>query len=491
MATVLAPSRTDRAFERLYRRYVADVYRYVLAVLQNEADAEDATQNAFLCAYRAYERGERPERPLNWLIAIAHNVCRQRWRESARRPRIVQLKDEVPARAAEEESPNADEIRRALGFLAFNQRAALVMRELQGRSYEEIAAILGLSSAAVETLLFRARRALREQLEGGLSCGDAELALSRRADGQLTFAERGPLRAHLRECAECAALERRQRFRSSALKSLGAVPLPSSLGSFFGGSVAGTGAGIGAKAAAVVVAGVLGSGMSGDAIQDRKSGLEEPARAAAAVAQSTVAGTRATRPQPGVVRRTSVRGPRAEARRAVRGRAAAVRRRPSSVLGAQPVGAAAAPTLPADSAAPESESPDVAPTTDAPAPGEATVDAPGGAPEAPNVTMPSAPPVPPPAVPGPPATTVQKAPDRTTPTVSTPDPRAPVRTVPDAPDSDSDAGDETDADGKIPKLPELPELPGLPDLPDLTDVSVPTVELPEPPPPRTTTTRQP
>jgi RNA polymerase sigma factor (sigma-70 family) len=499
MATVLAPSRTDRAFERLYRRYVADVYRYVLAVLQNEADAEDATQQAFLCAYRAYERGERPERPLNWLIAIAHNVCRQRWRESARRPRVVQLEDEVPARAAEEESPNADEIRRALGFLAFNQRAALVMRELQGRSYEEIAGILGLSSSAVETLLFRARRALREQLEGGLSCGEAELALSRRADGQLTFAERGPLRAHLRECTECAALERRQRFRRSALKGLGAVPLPSSLGSFFGGGVAGTGAGIGAKAAAVVVAGMLGSGVSGDAIQDRKSALDEPARAAAAPARSAVAGTRATRPQPGVVRRTSLRERRAEPRRAVRGRAAAVRRRPSSALEAQPVGADAAASLPVDPAAPEPEASDVAPATDAPAPGEASVDAPGGAPEAPNVTVPSAPPVPPPAVPGPSATTVAKAPDRTAPTVSTPDPRAPVRTVPDAPDSDSDSDADADddidadADGKIPKLPELPELPelpGLPDLPKLPDVSVPRVELPESPP-RTTTTRQP
>jgi RNA polymerase sigma factor (sigma-70 family) len=297
MATVLAPSRADRAFERLYRRYVADVYRYVLAVLQNEADAEDAAQTAFLHAYRAYERGERAEKPLNWLIAIAHNVCRQRFRESARRPRLVELEeDSFAARETDDEAPRAEEIRRALGFLAFNQRAALVMRELQGRSYDEIGRILGVSNSAVETLLFRARRAMREQLEGGLTCGEAELALSKRADGELAFAERGRLRAHLRECAECASLERGLRFRRRAIRGIGLVPLPGSLGSFFGGGGAavgtggaaavGGGLGVGAKAAAVVVAGVLGSGLAGDATKVRASKIDEPAaRAAARTAQ--------------------------------------------------------------------------------------------------------------------------------------------------------------------------------------------------------------
>ncbi|TML74597.1 MAG: RNA polymerase sigma factor, partial [Actinobacteria bacterium] len=82
-------SRVDRTFERLYRRHVGDVYRYALAVMRNPADAEDVTQTAFLNAYRAFQNGESPERPHNWLIAIAHNVCRQRFRQSARRPKEV------------------------------------------------------------------------------------------------------------------------------------------------------------------------------------------------------------------------------------------------------------------------------------------------------------------------------------------------------------------------------------------------------------------
>ena len=68
--------RSDRAFERLYQRHVGDVYRYALAVMRNPTDAEDVTQTTFLNAYRAYvENGSRPEKPQNWLIAIAHNVC--------------------------------------------------------------------------------------------------------------------------------------------------------------------------------------------------------------------------------------------------------------------------------------------------------------------------------------------------------------------------------------------------------------------------------
>src|ERR671923_345713 len=182
MSTALlsrAPAR-DRAFEGLYRRHVHEVYRYVLAVLRNPADAEDATQATFLSAFRAFARGEEPEKPRNWLLKIAHNECRQRFRASARRPREVEWDERLAAPGVDETVPTVDEIRTALGHLSFNQRSALVMRELEGRSYDEIGEILDLSMSAVETRIFRARRALREQLEGGLTCGEAEAALSKR-----------------------------------------------------------------------------------------------------------------------------------------------------------------------------------------------------------------------------------------------------------------------------------------------------------------------
>ena len=80
--------RTDRAFERLYRSHVRDVYRYALAVLPTPEDAEDVTQTTFLNAYRVYGRGEAPSAPNTWLIGIAHELCQQRadtrrrWRRS-------------------------------------------------------------------------------------------------------------------------------------------------------------------------------------------------------------------------------------------------------------------------------------------------------------------------------------------------------------------------------------------------------------------------
>ena len=205
----------DEAFERLYRSYARDVYRYTLAVLRNPADAEDITQTTFLNAYRAYRRGEEPVRPRNWLIKIAHNACRSRHLRAVRRPQEVPFEETIAAiPIPTDETPKLEELLEALGRLPFNQRAALVMRELEGRSYAEIADTLEVSVAAVETLIFRARRTLRRD--------------------------------------------------RSLLGVLGSVQLPPSLGSFFGGgggAVAGGGVAIGSgllvKAALLVAAGVV------------------------------------------------------------------------------------------------------------------------------------------------------------------------------------------------------------------------------------------
>jgi RNA polymerase sigma factor (sigma-70 family) len=283
----------------MYRRHVGDVYRYALAVMRNPADAEDVTQTTFLNAYRAYtEKGNRPEKPQNWLIAIAHNVCRQRFRQSSRRPNEVTFEDDIADTLVDEDALTGDDIRRALGHLAFNQRAALVMRELEGRSYAEIAEILELSTSAVETLIFRARRALREQLEGTLTCGEAEFAISRQLDGRLPRRERGQLRAHLRECAECAGFARRQRAQRGALKTLALVPVPSSLTSLFGGGGATIGAGIAIKAAAAVTAGVVIGGAGYEGVQHAP--WRDSQRVAAAPRIQPVVGTHLTKRSAGL-----------------------------------------------------------------------------------------------------------------------------------------------------------------------------------------------
>jgi RNA polymerase sigma factor (sigma-70 family) len=282
---------TDRSFERLYRKHAHDVYRYALVVLRNQADAEDVTQTTFLNAYRAIQNGERPRSPQNWLISIAHNVCRQRFRQSQRRPNEVAYEEEIAETIVDEDAITAEDIRRALGHLAFNQRSALVMRELEGRSYQEIAEILGTSVSAVETLIFRARRALREQLEDGITCHEAELAISRQLDGRLSRKEKGALRAHLRECAECSGFARSQRAQRGAIKAIGAIPLPQSLASLFGGGGAATGGGLAAKAALVGAGAVLATGVGYEGVKQGivRSGGSTAASPAASEKQQQLA----------------------------------------------------------------------------------------------------------------------------------------------------------------------------------------------------------
>lgn len=221
--------RTDRAFERLYQQNVREVYRYALVVLRSPEDAEDVTQTAFFNAYRAFAQGERFDSPRTRLIGIAHELCHQRARHDERLDDLVQQVDEA---VPDEESPSKADLRRALGQLRFDQRAALIMREVEGRSYAEIAEILNVSLARVETLIFRARRDLREQLEGALTCHEAERAISRHLDGLLARSDRRALRTHVRDCGDCTAFARGQRAQRAALRALANVSLPSSLSSF-------------------------------------------------------------------------------------------------------------------------------------------------------------------------------------------------------------------------------------------------------------------
>jgi RNA polymerase sigma factor (sigma-70 family) len=162
MATRLG-MQLEREFEHLYRRHRREVYRSVLRDVRDPDEAEDVTQTAFLDAYRALQRGDEPLRPRAWLLTIARNAARRRYRARAAAPREVELDVELLI-ASGEAGPSAVEIRQALARLGARQRKALVLREIAGRSYAEIAAALDLSLPAVETLLFRARRALQREL---------------------------------------------------------------------------------------------------------------------------------------------------------------------------------------------------------------------------------------------------------------------------------------------------------------------------------------
>ena len=261
--SVAPTARADEECAALYRRHGPEILRYCSGRLVERADAEDVTQQVFVRAYGALLRGERVRLPRHWLLRIARNECR---RFAARRRRVEEVGfdeaiDVAPADEGARWSPA--EIRRALDELVPAQRQALVLRELEGRPYAEIARELRLTVSAVETLLFRARRSLREQLDGALACDAAEHALSLELDGRLPEEEQAGLRAHLRGCADCRRLARRHRAQRHALRTLLPAPLQGQVASLAGGggTAVGTGGAVAKVAAALLAAGAASTGV--------------------------------------------------------------------------------------------------------------------------------------------------------------------------------------------------------------------------------------
>lgn len=196
------------AFEHLYRRHRRSIYRYTLAVLANPQDAEDATQTTFMQAYRALAAGRPPRQPDRWLLVVARNVCRQRFREQRQSIRVQPLYDRIATVARDPAEPDVAELRQALSLVPEPGRTAVLMREFQGRSYLEIGEALGLTDAAVQRLVQRSKQILRKHLEADISCVDARSALVLSRDGALEIGARRELLAHLGRCAACADVAR-------------------------------------------------------------------------------------------------------------------------------------------------------------------------------------------------------------------------------------------------------------------------------------------
>jgi RNA polymerase sigma factor (sigma-70 family) len=291
MAAAESTVAARRALDDLYRGHAAEVYRYAYAVLGNHADAEDVTQTTFVNALRALERGERPRKPSNWLITITHNIVRQRFRQQQSRPAEVELIRDVAQEQEESNGPSMEELVRALQRIPQSQREALVLRELEGRSYDEIAETLHLTKSALETLLFRARRSLADELENAATCDRAELSLSRQLDGRISRKERRRLLDHIAECPACARLQVTQGKQRRAFKGLALLPLPFALTFFKGAPSASAATGlptIGAAGSAAVVGGgaATGGGVSLGGFAIGGVAL----KAAAVVAAASVAG---------------------------------------------------------------------------------------------------------------------------------------------------------------------------------------------------------
>ncbi len=163
-------AKLDHDFAELYRTHLRDVYSYSYYRVGNHHDAEDLTEQAFLQAYRHFERAQRESngRPLRpWLIRIAHNLAANHHRDRARRPVANIEAVEPPSHPHDTEQIVAgrEELRLVLdrlGDLSEERREALIMRFALDMSNREIARALGKTEGATKVLIHRAIKQLEE-----------------------------------------------------------------------------------------------------------------------------------------------------------------------------------------------------------------------------------------------------------------------------------------------------------------------------------------
>ncbi|HZO87651.1 MAG TPA: sigma-70 family RNA polymerase sigma factor [Chthonomonadaceae bacterium] len=164
------------AFGWLYARYARQVYRFSYHMLGDADDADDVKQDTFLKAYQAMP-GFRGECSLQtWLIKIAGNLCRDRLKSRARRSELALIPEiadslhdtrtlGVDPAATLERKDLHDTVHRVLGGLPEPQRLLIVLRDIEGLNYQQIADVLGCSVSSVKLRLFRARRGFRDRIE--------------------------------------------------------------------------------------------------------------------------------------------------------------------------------------------------------------------------------------------------------------------------------------------------------------------------------------
>jgi RNA polymerase sigma-70 factor (ECF subfamily) len=175
-ARVVERARTGdkAAFEVLVASWLEPAFHVALAIVGNEADARDATQDAFLTAWRQLRQLRDPERFDAWLYRILVNSCRGlrrgRQRVAVREIHVTALGagDEPaddPAETADERTASLDAIERAWLRIPMAERMILALHHFEHRPVAEIAAVLGIPAGTAKSRLFHARRSLDQALE--------------------------------------------------------------------------------------------------------------------------------------------------------------------------------------------------------------------------------------------------------------------------------------------------------------------------------------
>ncbi len=196
----------DGAFEHLFERYRSRLLGFCRHMLGSKEDAEDVLQEVFAASYNAIRADQRDINVRPWLYRIARNRCLNHLRRPTQDARET-MDDHVHGHGV----TTADLVHRRADFrhllediqkLPETQRTALLLREMDALSYEQIAEAMDNTVPSVKSLLVRARMSLAEAAEAReMSCTDVRLELAEITEGLKKLTP--PIRRHLRECNQC------------------------------------------------------------------------------------------------------------------------------------------------------------------------------------------------------------------------------------------------------------------------------------------------
>ena len=284
----------DAAFEALYARYRPRISSYVRGMVRDEGRAEDVTQEAFFSALRRLRETQTEIAFKPWIYRIARNQAIDHHRRTSRAEEISMdaergLRPSDHTRLVDGAAPDSalvakerlDHLCGAFDELPDVQSRVLVMRELEGRSYREIAEELELTRPAVESALFRARRRLEteyEELSEGRRCAGMGTTIARLAEGIGSKADEARLARHAHRCSICRCRARElgveplSRLARARAKVAALLPLP--WGAQGGGPIGGL---LSERAAALAAIAVIGAGGAAVGVEKIGGGSDRPA----------------------------------------------------------------------------------------------------------------------------------------------------------------------------------------------------------------------
>jgi RNA polymerase sigma factor (sigma-70 family) len=269
------------AFETLVQRYQSRLLAFCRHMLGSTEDAEDVLQEVFTAAFNAMLADERPINARPWLYRIARNRCLNHLRRpSATGQDSMDIFERDGGATTADTVHKREEFRQIVADvqeLPETQRTALLLREIDALSYDQIAEAMDTTVPSVKSLLVRARVSLGEAAEARLlSCGEVRLELGQVAEGLARTS--APLRRHLKGCERCRTFRTELRRTNRALAAVLPIgPLvalklfvaklglgaASSGGSAAGSGIAASAGGAGATAGGATAGGAVSAGIAG------------------------------------------------------------------------------------------------------------------------------------------------------------------------------------------------------------------------------------